>query len=489
MAQVQHTNGGPQQSRLAAVTPEALPSEVERIFEAQRAHQNEVAQTTAKERKQKLKRLHQALLGHRQEIQKALYEDFHKHPSEVDLTEIYPVTSEIKHASRHLSGWMRPRRVKTPIALMGSRSYIHYEPKGVVLIISPWNFPVNLTFGPLTAAIAAGNCVMIKPSENTPHASAIMKKIVEETFEENEVALVEGAVDAAQAVLARPFNHIFFTGSPNVGKIVMKAAAEHLGSVTLELGGKSPTIVDETANIDAAARRIAWAKYLNNGQICITPDYLFVHEARKEEFIDKVRQNIRAFYGSDAHQSPSYSRIVNDHHFRRVAGYLEDARANGAKVVEGGHIDETDNYIEPTILTDVDPSSDVMTNEIFGPILPVFSFRNLDEAIESINSREKPLALYIYSKSKKNIDHVIRNTRAGGTCINHNAVHFFNNNLPFGGSNHSGIGKGHGFFGFQAFSNPRGVLKQMVPFSALELMMAPYTKLKQALIDLSIKWF
>lgn len=489
MGQVQPTNGGPQQPTLQADIPGLRPSEVERIFQAQQAHQHAVADSTAKERKQKLKRLRDALLGHRKAIHEALYADFRKHPSEVDLTEIYPIMSEIKHTLRHLSGWMRPHRVKTPIALIGSRSYIHYEPKGVALIISPWNFPINLTFGPLTAAIAAGNCVMIKPSENTPHSSSIMKKIVDETFDENEIALVEGGIEAAQAVLARPFNHIFFTGSPEVGKVVMKAAAEHLGSVTLELGGKSPTIIDETANLEAAARRVAWAKFVNNGQICITPDYLFVHETRRDEFIEKVRHQIRSLYGDDAQQSPSYARIVNDRHFQRIAGYLDDARAKGARVVEGGNVDQSDNFIEPTILTDVDPTSDVMTNEIFGPVLPVYGFSSLDEPIKLINSREKPLALYIYSKNKTNIDRMIRKTRAGGTCINHNAVHFFNNNLPFGGSNHSGIGKGHGFFGFQAFSNPRGVLEQVFPFGGLEFMTAPYTSFKQKLIDLSIKWF
>lgn len=488
MTQLQ-PSGGPRRPRAGKTVPDVDPGEIERVFRAQLANQQNIAHTTAKERKQKLKRLQAALLGHREAIRKALYADFRKHPSEVDLTEIYPVTSEIKHTLRHLSRWMRPHRVKTPIGLLGSRSYIHYEPKGVALIISPWNFPINLTFGPLTSAIAAGNCVMIKPSENTPHASSIMKKIVDETFDENEIALVEGGIEAAQAVLERPFNHIFFTGSPEIGKLVMKAAADHLGSVTLELGGKSPTIVDESADLDAAARRIAWAKFVNNGQICITPDYLFVHETRKDELVDKVRSQIRSLYGDDVQQSPCFARIVNDRHFERVAGYLENARATGAKVAVGGGVDESDNFIEPTILTNVDPTSDVMMNEIFGPVLPVYGFQSLDEPIRVINSREKPLALYVYSKNRKNIDRVIRNTRAGGTCVNHNGVHFFNNNLPFGGSNHSGIGKGHGFFGFEAFSNPRGVLEQVFPFGGLEFMTAPYTAFKQKLIDLAIKWF
>jgi aldehyde dehydrogenase (NAD+) len=482
-----HSNG----SSHVAASPgiDASTAEIERIFKLQKANQYAVASTTARERKDKLKRLQGALLARKQDIRDALHADFRKHPTEVDLTEIFPVTSEIKYARRHLSKWMRPRRVKTPMGLFGARSYIHYEPKGVVLVIAPWNFPINLTFGPLVSAIAAGNCVIVKPSEHTPHASAVTKGIIAEVFDESEVAVIEGGIDTSTALLRLPFNHIFFTGAPAIGKIVMGAAAKHLASVTLELGGKSPTIIDETASVDAAAKRIAWAKYTNNGQICIAPDYLFVHESKKDEFLEKFKQNIVSFYGQDARRSESYARIVNHRHFERLAGYLDDAKKRGAKVVYGGDTLASEDYIEPTVLTDVDPASKVMTEEIFGPVLPVFSFKSLDEPIEMINSKEKPLALYLYSKSQANIDRVIRNTRAGGTCINHNAVHFFNHNLPFGGSNNSGIGKGHGFFGFEAFSNPRGVLKQILPFSALELMTAPFTRFKQKIVDISIKLF
>ncbi|MBW2225133.1 MAG: aldehyde dehydrogenase family protein, partial [Deltaproteobacteria bacterium] len=263
-----------------------------------------------RERKEKLKRLLTAIMSRKQEIRDALYADFRKHPAEVDLTEIMPITSEIKHAIAHLSKWMRPRRVKTPLSLFGSSSYIHYEPKGVVLVIAPWNFPVNLTFGPVISAVAAGNCVMLKPSEHTPHASAIIKSIIDEVFDESEVAVIEGGIETSTAALALPFNHIFFTGAPAIGKIVMAAASKHLASVTLELGGKSPTIIDETASVDAAARRIAWAKFTNNGQICISPDYLFVHESKKDEFLEKLGKHIESFYGLDARRSDSYARIV-----------------------------------------------------------------------------------------------------------------------------------------------------------------------------------
>ncbi|MGB5809449.1 MAG: aldehyde dehydrogenase family protein [Polyangiales bacterium] len=482
-------NGSANKSSAPAAQFETSEAEIERIFKLQQAHQFTVAKSSARERKEKLKRLQAAVMARRQEIHQALHADFQKHPAEVDLTEIYVVTTEIKHAIGHLSGWMKPRRVKTPFALLGTKSHIHYEPKGVCLLISPWNYPVNLTLGPLIAAIAAGNCVMIKPSENTPHTSSVMKSIVDDVFDENEVALVEGAIATSTALLKLPFNHIFFTGAPSIGKVVMEAASKHLASVTLELGGKSPTIVDETANIDAAARRIAWGKFTNNGQTCIAPDYLYVHESKKDEFLAKFSEHIRAYYGDDAQKSTSYARIVNNRHFQRINGYLEEAKKSGATFSYGGKTDGSEDYIEPTVVTDIALDSSLMTHEIFGPVLPVLTFKSLDEPIAVINSKEKPLALYIFSKNQKNIDRIMMNTRAGGTVINHNAIHFFNSNLPFGGSNNSGIGKGHGFFGFESFSNPRGVLKMASPFLALRLMTAPFTKFKQTLIDLSIKYF
>ena len=421
-------------------------SDINRIFELQKKNQFDIANSSASQRYAKLEKLHKAVLKYRNEIKDALYNDFRKHPSEVDLTEIYPVTSELKHTKSHLNKWMRKHKVSTPISMLGSSSYIKYEPKGVVLIIAPWNFPLNLTFGPLVSAIAAGNTVMVKPSENTPHISALMKKIIEEIYEENEVAVLEGGVATSQALLALPFNHTFFTGAPHIGKIVMEAASKHLTSVTLELGGKSPTIVDETANIDMAARRVAWGKFINNGQICIAPDYLFVHESKKEAFITAVKEHLKIFFTENALNEKSYNRIVNNRHFERVKSYVDDAMVKGAKIEIGGDFDGDQDYISPTIMTNVSKNSSLMTEEIFGPVLPVYGFTDLQEVIDEINSKEKPLALYIYSSSRKNQNRIIENTRAGGTCINHNAVHFFNANLPFGGSNNSGIGKSHGWY-------------------------------------------
>ena len=462
---------------------------VQRIFVEQQKNYIAVGKTTFAERKKKLQQLHKAVMANKEAIREAMFLDFQKHPSEVDLTEIYPVTNEINHALSHLRSWMQPQSVTTPLALMGSSSRIKYESKGVVLIISPWNFPFNLTLGPLVSAIAAGNCVMIKPSEMTPHTSALMGKMLAELFNENEIAVFEGDAEVAKELLELPFNHIFFTGAPSIGKVVMAAAAKNLTSVTLELGGKSPTIIDETASMKSTAKRVAWAKFMNNGQICIAPDYIFVHESRKDEFVSLVKQNIESFYTSNPESGNSYNRIVNNRHFGRLKSYVDDAVKNGAKVLHGGSMKSESNYIEPTLISDVSDDAMLMTQEIFGPILPIKTYKNLDEVVNYINKGEIPLSLYIYSKSNKNINYIIDNTRAGGTCVNHSAMHFFNNHLPFGGANNSGVGKSHGFFGFEAFSNARSVLRQHLPISAIELMMPPYTNLKQKLIDLTIKWF
>lgn len=459
------------------------------IFNVQKEHQFVVANQTIKERRRKLKALKKAVeITYRAAIKEALYKDMGKPKAEVDLTEIYPITSEIKHTLRYLNSWTEKQRVGTPIAFIGSSSYYKYEPKGVCLIISPWNFPVNLTLAPLVSAIAAGNTVIIKPSEMTPHISKVMKELIAAVFNENEVTLIEGAVQTATDLLSLPFNHIFFTGSPAIGKVVMTAAAKHLTSVTLELGGKSPTIIDETAAIKTAAKRIAWGKFVNAGQVCIAPDYIYVHKSKQEELVNEFKKVLATFYNNNANQSENYTCIVNESHKGRVASMINNAKENGAIVSYGGKVDEKSNAIEPTILTNVKMNTKVMQEEIFGPILPIIPYDNINEVIDTINSKEKPLALYIYSKKSKNIEYILNNTRAGGSCVNNNAVHFFNNNLPFGGSNNSGIGKSHGFFGFQEFSNARGVLKQNIP-GALEILMPPYTNFKEKLINLTIKWF
>ncbi len=471
------------------ISPSSEISDLQLLFETQQKNLQNVANTTVRQRKQKLKKLLKAMFTYREEIREALYKDYKKHPSEVDLTEIYPVTNEIKHTLKHIRGWMADEPVSTPLPLLGSKSWIKYEPKGNVLVIAPWNFPINLSFAPIISAIAAGNCIILKPSEHTPHASAVTKKIINDVFDENEVAVVEGGVETSQALLSLPFNHIFFTGAPSIGKIVMKAAAKHLASVTLELGGKSPTIVDETANINAAATRIAWSKFMNNGQICIAPDYLFVHKNVKDKFIKAVQKKIKQFYGESVEHSKDYARMVNTRHYDRVKSYLDDAISKGATVIEGGNTTDGDDFIAPTILTNVPANSMVMEEEIFGPLLPIQEYEDIDEALKVINSKEKALTIYIFSSKKMNINHILNNTRAGGTCINHTTLHFFNNNLPFGGSNNSGIGKGHGEYGFKEYSNARAVFKQVLPFSMIEMLMPPYSSFKDKLIDITMKYF
>jgi len=454
---------------------------IERIYDAQQRNRASVAATTAAQRIEKLRRLERLLLARRDEIRTALWEDFRKPAAEVDLSEIYPVVSEARHAIRHLRRWMKPQRVATRLALFGSRSAIVREPKGVVLILAPWNFPINLTLAPLVSAIAAGNCAMLKPSELTPAATACMRGLLAELFDENEIAVIEGDASIATELLRRKFDHIFFTGSPAVGKVVMKAAAEHLTSITLELGGKSPVLVDQTANLADAARKIAWGKFFNSGQICIAPDYAIVHESVRDEFLAKLRAATIAM--GDA----SRGIIVNDRHASRVQRLLDDALSRGAKAHLGGNV--RGREIDPTVLTDVPADAAVLQEEIFGPLLPVLTYRSLDEAFSIVNANEHPLVLYIFSRDRKAAREIVRRTRAGGTAINHTLIHFYEHELPFGGVGHSGMGRSHGFAGFEAFSNARGVLEQRLPFSAIELLFPPYGgKLQKMLIDFTVRW-
>ncbi len=456
--------------------------DIDRLYHLQRENRAAVATTTAAQRITKLRRFHDTLLARRQEIRAAMWEDYRKPAAEVDLSEIYPVVCEARHAIRHLRRWMKPRRVGTPLALFGSRSWIRYEPKGVVLIVAPWNFPFNLNLGPLVSAVAAGNCAILKPSEMTPASTACMKRVLSEVFDESEVAVVEGDVPVVEALLRKRFDHIFFTGSPAVGKVVMRAAAEHLTSVTLELGGKSPVIVDSTANLDEAAKKIAWGKFYNCGQVCIAPDYLLVGESVRDELLEKLRASIESL-GSDG----SRGIIVDDRHAARVKRLIDEATAGGAQTAIGGACRGRD--IEPTVLTNVSPDAAVMQEEIFGPVLPVLTYRTLEDAFRTIESREKPLVLYIFSRDRGVVESILSRTRAGGTAINHTMIHFNNLELPFGGVGHSGVGKGHGFFGFEAFSNARGVLDQRLPFSTIELLFPPYgRKLQQKIIDFTLRW-
>lgn len=457
-----------------------VPGDIDRVYTAQQKRRAAVAVTTADERIVKLTRLEKMLVRRRDEIRRALWDDYRKPAPEVDLSEIYPVVSEIRFARRHLRRWMRPRRVATPLTLFGSRSSVVYEPKGVVLVISPWNFPVNLSLGPVVSAVAAGNCVMLKPSERTPHASACMKRILAEVFAEDEVAVIEGDVSVSRELLTRKFDHIFFTGGANAGRAVMRAAAEHLTPVTLELGGKSPAIVDAGADLEDAARKIALGKLFNSGQVCVSPDYVLVHESVRAALEEKLVAVIRSLQGREAR-----GILVDDVHADRIHAMFEEAKRSGRVILAG----ETGvRSMDPVVVANVDPSSRLMQEEIFGPILPVVSFRDLDEALAVVEERERPLVLYLFTKSDDFVREVVMRTRAGGTAVNHTLVQFFQLNLPFGGVGESGIGKSHGFFGFETFSNARAIFEQRTRLSTFDLLVPPYTAVKRKLIELAVRW-
>ena len=468
-----------------------IESKINQIFNAQLVNRQPVKETTYRQRAAKLKSIETWLLNHREEIQEAMLADYSKPSSEVDLTEIWACVTEIRHIRRQLKKWMRPKKVPPTLTMAATDAWIQNEPKGVVLIIAPWNFPFNLTIGPLVCAIASGNCAIVKPSELTPNSSKLMSRMASGLFEENEVSFIEGDGSVAEALLEKPFHHIFFTGSPKVGSIVMGKAAKNLSSVTLELGGKSPTIVDETANLKDAANKISWGKFLNCGQICLAPDYLLVHESVKEKLLLNLKIISLKQFGGDngsSQDSKDYSRIVNNKHYSRLIGLIEKSKSGGAQLFMGGESDSTSNYIAPTILTDIGKDSPIMTEEIFGPILPVITFKELSEATDFINEQPKPLGLYIFSKRTKNIDFILDNTSAGGTCINDTILHYMHLNLPFGGVNTSGFGRTRGFAGFQAFSNQRSVMKQS-RISPMKLLYPPYTPRVKWFIKLVLKYF
>jgi len=459
------------------------------IFDSQKERFIKTRGIPLKDRVKKLKAIRSWVLKNRNNIKSAIYEDFRKPPGEVDLSEIRTILSEIRHVLSNLNHWARVQKIDTPIAFLGTKAEVRHEPKGVCLIISPWNFPFNLSVGPLVSAIAAGNFVILKPSEATPNTSNLIRSMVEVLFEPSEIAVLEGGVEVSQKLLELPFDHIFFTGSPRVGKIVMEAASKNLSSVTLELGGKSPTIIDEGANLQDAAEKICWGKFMNNGQTCIAPDYVFVHESQQKEFVDHLIKYIRKQFGgpeSDFHKSKDYARLVSLKHFKQISNLIDTSETMGAKIEFGNEKDELSNFISPTILTNVSLDSPLMQEEIFGPVLPVLNYNALDEVIEYINSQHKPLALYLFSNSKSIAAKVLDHTTSGTFCLNDCVLQFSHPNLPFGGINNSGIGKSHGKWGFEAFSNLKPVLKQRVGITGLKTLYPPYNKINK-LIDFVTK--
>jgi len=399
-----------------------------------------------------LRKLKKAILKNQQKLENALWEDLHKSPEEAYLTEISIVTGEIDNHIRHLKQWAKPERVSTPLHLFPSSSKIIFEPLGLSLIVAPWNYPFQLLINSLVGSISAGGCSILKPSPDAPKTAIAMQEMIEETFDSNYIAVVQGGRETNTILFNERFDIVFFTGSSKVGKVVMRAAAEHLTPVVLELGGKSPCIVDADANINVAAKRIAWGKLINAGQTCIAPDYLFAHHSIKDELLDKIAKNFKEMYGENIKESRFYPRIVNQNAIDRLAKLM-----NEGEIHTGGEVDEKDRFIAPTIIDKVNPDFLIMQEEIFGPILPVMTFENIEEPINYINKNEKPLAFYYFGKNKK-AKEVLAKTTSGGACINDTLMHITNHNLPFGGVGNSGLGKYHGQESFLAFSNRRAVV-------------------------------
>lgn len=468
-----------------------MHKEIERVFSLQQKKRSSLASTSAKERIEKMMLIDRYLRnGEREaELYEAMYKDLRKPEVEVFATEIGVVQAQISYIRKHLQQWMLQKKVRTPLPLLGTRSYIHYEPRGVVLIISPWNYPLNLSLVPLVYAIAAGNAVILKPSEISPHTSAFIKKMIEGLFDKSEVAVFEGDATVAQSLLQLPFNHIFFTGSPGVGKIVMSAAAKHLTTVTLELGAKSPTIIDETADVKKTARSLAWAKSVNCGQTCISPDHVIVHESKHKTFIKEYIDAVKDFYdpeGKGIRQSPDYCRIVSDAHFIRLKGLYDDATDKGADVIFGGDFESADRFISPTLLNQINYDMDIMQEEIFGPLLPVMTYKDREQAVEMVSHSKGPLTLYIASRNQDNIDHFIKNSTAGGTVINDHMLGYSNPALPFGGVGNSGMGRSLGMHGFIAFSNERGVIHRR--WGSMDMIYPPYDERIKKIIKALYRW-
>ena len=426
--------------------------DIKEIVASQREFFASNATLSFKFRKEQLKKLNDALKEWEKPLCDALWKDLHKSAEEAILTELSIVAGEVKNHIKHLRCWMRTRCVGTPLKMMPSRSSVVSEPLGNALIISPWNYPVQLLLNPLVGAISSGCTAILKPSPYVPNVSKVIEDMITATFDKRYIAVVQGNRVVNEALLENRFDIIFFTGSPLLGKLVMNAASKHLTPVVLELGGKSPCIIDKEADIKVAAKRIAWGKTLNAGQTCIAPDYLLIHKSRIEEFVSEFAKAIKQLHGNDIKQSRHYVRLVNDKAFERVAGYIKDGR-----VVYGGATDATERFIEPTLLADVPLTSPVMNEEIFGPVLPMIPFEERCEIVEFVREREKPLALYYFGKVK-NAKDIIRLTSAGGSCINDTIMHIANENMPFGGVGNSGMGHYHGKLSFEAFSHKRAVV-------------------------------
>lgn len=445
--------------------------EIKNIVKSQQDFFKTGATKSIEFRLEQLNKLLNATFEYENEIIESVSKDLGRHQIDSFIGDIAPLRKSIKFQIKNLRKWSKPQCVKS---MAGTKSFIQAEPLGNVLIISPWNYPYLSLLEPLAGAIAAGNCVLLKPSEVTSNSSTVINKIISKTFNPEYIKVVEGGVEETTLILEQKFDHIFFTGSPTVGNIVYQAAAKNLTPVTLELGGKSPVIVDKDIDLTVSANRIIWGKTFNNGQTCISPDYLFVDKRIKAEFIMELKNSIKNFYGDNPQKSPYYSRIVNEKNFERLSEYLKCG-----EIIHGGRTDKKDLYIEPTLIYNTSVDSKIMQEEIFGPILPIIEYENIDDVINFINSRPKPLALYVFTKNKSFYSNVVAKTTAGGMSINDVMMHPASDYLPFGGVGNSGIGNFHGKYSFETFSHPKSVLKNTFMFDR-NILYPPYS--------LSLKW-
>lgn len=453
---------------------------IDEVINKQREFFNTVKTKDVKFRLEHLKKLKNSIIANEGEIKKALKEDLNKSESESYMTEIGMTLSELSYDIRHVSGWSKNKRVGTPLAHFPARSFISKEPYGIALILSPWNYPFMLLIEPLIGAISAGNCAVLKPSEFAPNTANVIEKIVKECFEEEYVTVIQGDKDVSQSLIEKKFDYIFYTGGTRVGKIVMQEASKNLVPVTLELGGKSPCIIDEKYSMHLAAKRLLFGKLLNAGQTCIAPDYVLINKNVKDEFINELRKILKEFLGENPIENEDYPKIVNERHFKRLINLID-----GENVLIGGKSDEKLLKIEPTILDNPKIDSKVMSEEIFGPILPVITYEKIEDAIEYIKKIEKPLALYMFTNDKKIQNKILNEISFGGGCINDTIIHIANSNMGFGGVGYSGIGNYHGKRSFDTFSHERSITKKY----SLDLPMRymPYNDFKDKLVKMFLK--
>jgi len=457
--------------------------EIQEIFNSKRNYFDSGATLSCEFRITQLKKLQTAVKKYESEIFDVLYKDLHKPKFEAYGGEIGLVYSELSHAIENLKFWMTPESKHTPLVLDPSNSKVYHQALGLVLIIAPWNYPFQLLFSPLVGAIAAGNCIIVKPSEITTNTAQLIEKIISETFDSNYISVIQGTGEEVANGLIKPyrFDHIFFTGSQPVGKKIMAMAAEHLTPVTLELGGKAPVIVDKDVKLNIAAKRIAWAKCFNAGQTCIAPDYVLVHESHKEELVKKIIYYLNKFFGTGVMQSEHYAHIVNEKRFNTLISYLKDVN-----ILYGGRYDANTRCIEPTIVDNVPNNHPLITEEIFGPILPIYTFNKIEEIVPFVRKNRYPLACYIFSKSRKNKKYLIDNIEFGGGCINNLLVQFGNTELPLGGCGPSGIGKYHGKYSFDTFTHKKSIIDTGTWIDP-SLRYVPYTKGKVRLVKALLK--